>query len=175
MPLTGIPRERTDLVGTETLRPFSPQRQAPSDADVFARFFPRGRSRARCPFCDPQHERRESVAVDWDKGVWYCHRCLVGGGARTLLELAGDHHAEGRVLVRTPLQRAQAKAEAIRAKYGELWAWCDDYREMSRALDVLRARATATHDRITLIRVAVLEITLDALDADVRERLHVKW
>jgi hypothetical protein len=69
------------------------------------------RKRATCPSCSPQHARPSlTVAIDSDKGVWYCHRCGVGGSIRQLARAQG--------IILPPRRRGLA---ILRKQFFESW------------------------------------------------------
>lgn len=45
------------------------------------RFFPTW-IRSQCPIC--KHPDYHACKVEWEKGLWYCHRCKSGGNALKL-------------------------------------------------------------------------------------------
>lgn len=125
------------------------------DATVFARHLDRAplnsrrRGLVRCPF---HEDRRPSLSVDLDKGVFHCFGCGTGGGIKRFSELVGEAAPDcsPRPPAReTDLQRARREAmhrecghAALRAAWTPYWQASDRVRE---CLNVARdARRMAT-------------------------------
>ena len=96
----------------------------------------RRRGLLRCPF---HEDRRPSLSVDLDKGVFHCFGCGTGGGVKRFSELVGEAPADFSTRPRareSDLQRARREAmhredvhAATRVAWTPYWQASDRVRE----------------------------------------------
>jgi hypothetical protein len=138
--------------------------------ELFARYLDlaplRGRSRGkvRCVFHQP--DRRPSLDVDLERGLFICRSCGASGGLRRFAALVGEPTTTTTARREVPARRRsvieEARAEALaaarrqpwaRAGVAELYAASDWVRDQRRIIDHARRAATAEGPTVRTWRV----------------------
>ena len=110
----------------------------------------RRRGLVRCAFHRP--DRRGSLSVDLDRGVFNCFTCGAQGGLVRFAELVGEHLTVRRSQPRreSPLQEARRQVlrlarrqDAIAEEWGPYWALNDQLRRRARVVRLAREYATS--------------------------------
>ena len=153
------------------------------DPDVFERHLDlsplhgRRHGKVHCPFHRP--DRTPSFNVDLDRAIFFCHGCGVSGGYVRFAQLVGERLDDARApATRDPLFEARVhvldRARAA-SKWWDLYEMSDFVRHRMRELDAVRARATRDGDMDTLAKVARFESSVLGLEAELHERLGIRW
>jgi hypothetical protein len=121
--------------------------------DLLQRHVPRLTIRGRramglCPF---HQEKTPSLSIDFDKGVFYCHGCGVGGGVRRFAELVDEPWGT----MRSQSRATRAHRDALAAARSAYDRWqrerlimlSDEYRELVAECEVTEIGFRASRRR----------------------------